>query len=252
MIANYHSIETFSGVDGPGIRYVLFLQGCNMQCKFCHNADTIPNIKNKSITVEEVVQDYLKYKNFYVKGGGITVTGGEPFMQIDFIIELFEALKKHGVHTCIETQGSLFNENEKFKRLINCTDLFLVDLKGVDNAHAKDICGYEISGSFKFLSYLNSINHKFCISYVLLPGMNDDEICVEKLANILKKYDPTNMAFKVLPYHKLGIEKWDAMNIKYQLRHLLEPTKVDVEAFIKRIEDKMNEHHIDLVLALAP
>lgn len=250
MIANYHSIETFSGVDGPGIRYVLFLQGCNLACKFCHNADTIPNTKNKSITVDEVVTDYLKYKNFYIRGGGITISGGEPFMQVDFIIALFEELKKYNVHTCIETQGTLFNNTEKYRRLVELTDLFIVDLKGVDNERAVSICGNKVNNTFKFFEYLDSVNSKFNISYVLLPGLNDDDYCVERLSSILSQYKSTNMSFKILPYHKLGIEKWDKIQVKYLLRDLREPTKEEVETFVKRVEGTIEENKLKLVLNL--
>lgn len=250
MIANYHSIETFSGVDGPGIRYVLFLQGCNLRCKFCHNADTIPNFKNKSISVEEVVEDYLKYQSFYLKGGGITITGGEPLLQMDFIISLFTELKKYNVHTCIETNGTLYNDNAKYRRLIELTDLFLVDLKGVDNLHALSISGSIITPTLKFLNYLDTNNRKFCVTYVLLPGLNDDDYCVERLAHILKTYQPHNMSFKVLPYHKLGVEKWLKINVPYQLNELEEPKHEDVENFVRKIEAKMQNLTSPLALNL--
>lgn len=235
MIANYHSIETFSSVDGPGIRYVLFLQGCNMNCKYCHNVDTVSRDKNLSITVEEVVKDYLKYKVFYSKGG-ITVSGGEPLLQLNFIIELFTELKKHNVHTCIETQGSLFVDNIKFKKLLEVTDLFLVDLKGVDNKYSKDICGYDVDNSLKFLQYLSDNKKKFVITYVLLPTINDDDYCSFKLAEIMNNLDENYMSLQILPYHRLGVEKWDMLNLEYQLHHIKEPNYEDVNDFYRRID----------------
>lgn len=239
MTANYHSIESFSSVDGPGIRYVLFLQGCNMNCKFCHNVDTISMGKNKTITSDEVVNDFLKYKAFY-KRGGITVSGGEPLLQIDFIIELFIKLKKLNIHTCIETQGSLFKENDKFKKLIEVTDLFIIDLKGVDNNYSKDICGYNMDSTYKFMEYLNKINEKFIITYVLLPNMNDDEYCAKTLALILDEYNNT-ASFEILPYHRLGVEKWEKLNLEYTLKDLKEPSKEDVNIFYDKIKNYMKK-----------
>lgn len=250
MIANYHSIETFSGVDGPGIRYVLFLQGCNLRCKFCHNADTIPHVKNKMISVSEVVEDYLKYKDFYGRGGGITISGGEPLLQTNFIISLFTELKKHNVHTCIQTQGTLYTDHPKYKKLVELTDLFMVDLKGVDDQYALSICGSGVSSTLRFLKYLNENNRKFCISYVLLPGINDNDYCVDRLANILKDFNPMNMSFKVAPYHRLGVQKWAKLNIKYQLEDLAEATHEDVEMFVRKIETKASTINSTLTLTL--
>lgn len=245
MIANYHSIETFSGVDGPGIRYVLFLQGCNMNCKFCHNIDAVPLSTNKNITVEEVVEDYLKYQLFY-KNGGITITGGEPLLQIDFIIELFTELKKHNVNTCIQTQGSLFRKTEKFDKLIELTDLFIVDLKGVDNDYSKRIAGARITRTLEFMNHLDAINHQFWMTYVLLPTFNDDDYCSKRLAEIISSFSPDNMRFNLLPYHKLGKDKWEKLNLKYQIDEIEPPTKEEVSFFNQKIRseiDKINSKY---------
>ena len=241
MIGNYHSIETFSSVDGPGIRYVLFLQGCNMLCKFCHNADMIAIKNNKQITVEEVIADFSKYQVFY-KNGGITVSGGEPLLQLDFLIELFRELKKMNIHTCIETQGSLYVDNEKYKELISLTDLFLVNLKGVNNEYAVDISGVKIDKTFVFLERLNNNDTKFVITYVLLPGINDNDFCSDELGKIIASFREDNMTFQVLPYHSMGIEKWDKLNIKYLLRDLPEPKKVDVDEFVSRVKNAIDKY----------
>lgn len=238
MIANYHSIETFSSVDGPGVRYVLFLQGCNMNCKYCHNIDTVPITKNKQISVDEVVNDYLKYSKFY-KNGGITISGGEPLLQVDFIIALFKELKKHNVHTCIETQGSLFRKNQNIQELISLTDLFIVDLKGVDNKFSTEICGQKIDNTLMFLDHLNKINSKFLLTYVLMPGLNDDEYCIKMLASILGRFDISNRSFKVNRYRRLGVDKWKNLNLEYKLDHLLEPSKKDVEIFVNKVKTEL-------------
>lgn len=236
MIANYHSIETFSGVDGPGIRYVLFLQGCNMRCKFCHNVDTTSMEVNKTITTDEVVNDYLKYKSFY-KNGGITISGGEPLLQMDFIIELFKKLKEYNVHTCIQTQGSLFNKSPKFDELISLTDLFIVDLKGVNDDIAKRICGVSIKKTLSFLEYLESLNKNYMVTYVLIPGINDSNEEIDGLAKILAPLK--NMSFTALPYHRLGIEKWEKLNLKYELYDVTQPSKEDVVSFVSKVHEKL-------------
>jgi len=234
-MANVHSIETFSGVDGPGIRYVLFLQGCNMQCLYCHNADAISQREAKLMTVEEIVEDFRHYQNFYQNGGGITLSGGEPLLQVKFIIELFRLLKSEGVHTCIETQGSLFQNNAEIEELISLTDLFIVDLKGSDEGQAFSISRCGIRRTLIFLNYLNQLNKKVIITYVLLPTLNDREKDCQQLANILFQYNDRNVSFKVLPYHRLGVHKWKDMGIEYTLDHIEEPTQLAVHEFLSKI-----------------
>lgn len=235
MIANVHSIETFSSLDGPGIRYVLFLQGCNMACKYCHNVDATIRTTNRQMSVDEVVTDFLKYRAFY-KNGGITVSGGEPLMQVEFIVELFKKLKEYGIHTAIQTQGSLYRDTYMFLELINLTDLFIVDLKGVNNLEALSIAGARIDNTFKLLDNLNYLNKKFWITYVLLPGINDKDETAKEMANILNKYNSENFDFRVLPYHKLGLDKYRKLGKTYELENLKEATKDDVRSFLLKLE----------------
>ena len=234
MIANVHSIETFSSVDGPGIRYVLFLQGCNMACKFCHNIDATFKTKNKMMTVDEVVEDYLKYQAFY-KNGGITVSGGEPLLQKEFILELFKKLKALGVHTTIQTSGSVYRDITIFDEIIALTDLFIIDLKGVNNYEAYKLARAKINNTFKLFDKLNSLNKQFLISYVLLPEVNDSDEIAQDLAKILKQYDSNNFQFKVLGYHKLGVDKWKRLGLKYELEDVREATKEDIRIFLDKI-----------------
>lgn len=242
MIAKVHSIETFSGVDGPGLRYVLFLQGCNMQCQFCHNADAIPQQGGMVMTVEEIVEDYHHYQNFYRNGGGITLSGGEPLMQAGFVLELFRLLKKEGVHTCIETQGSLFRKTPLMEEIVSLTDLFIVDLKGSDEEKALQMSRCGIQKTLEFLAYLNEQQKKFIITYVLLPTMNDREQDASQLATILSQYDATHMTFKVLPYHRFGTQKWDVVGIPYTLHHIEEPTPLAVHTFLSKIRTYLLKH----------
>lgn len=235
MIANYHSIETFSSVDGPGIRYVLFLQGCNLLCSYCHNPDMIQIKKNKAISVAEVINDYRKYQSFY-RNGGITISGGEPLLQIDFVIALFKEMQQLGIHTCIETQGSLFTNDSKYKAITSLTDLFMVNLKGVDNDYSTDICGVKIDKTLAFLKYLDDNNRKFIITYVLLPGINDNDYCVREFARIVGSFKKDNCTFQILPYHSMAIAKWDKLNMKYFLRDLREPKQDEVLAFVRKVK----------------
>lgn len=239
MIANVHSIETYSILDGPGIRYVLFLQGCNLTCKYCHNIDAVVKTSNKTMSVDEVVNDYFKYSMFY-KNGGITVSGGEPLMQIDFLIKLFSKLKEKNVHTAIETQGTLYKDNEKFRKLIELTDLFIVDLKAVTNENAKAIANSKIDNTLKLLDKLNSLNKKFQVTYVLIPTINDSLNHAKGLSEILKKYKPNNYTFKALKYHKLGLDKWEKLGLVNELKDIREATKDDVERFIAVVKENLN------------
>lgn len=231
MIANYHSIETFSSVDGPGIRYVLFLQGCNLRCAYCHNPDMLSIKHNKSITVDEVATDFLKYQKFY-RNGGITVSGGEPLLQIDFLIALFKKFKELGVHTCIETQGLLFTNDEKFQQLISVTDLFIINLKGASDNDAKYISGIGISETLNFIEHLHNLKKAVVMTYVLLPTLNDNKDCAKRLARILKKYH--RVQFQVLPYHKMGVQKWKKLNLPYRL-NIPSATTEDVDNFLKLV-----------------
>lgn len=244
MIANYHSIDTFSNVDGPGIRYVLFLQGCNTLCKYCHNIDVAQNVKRNAITVDEVVEDFLKYQRFYLNGG-ITISGGEALMQIDFVVSLFKKMKELKIHTCLETQGSLFVNNEKYHELIKVTDLFIVDLKGVNAKLAKLVSDIDIERSYQFLNFLNEMQKEFLITYVLIPTLNDSDECFDKLGLILSKFDPSLMSFKILPYHRLGINKWHQLNLIYQLENIREPSNraiLNAKALIQKAYQKyLNE-----------
>jgi len=234
MIANVHSVETFSSLDGPGIRYVLFLQGCNMACKYCHNVDTTIKTTNKQMSVDEVVNDYLKYKEFYKKGG-ITISGGEPLLQTEFIVELFKKLKQYGVHTAIQTQGSTYRDIDMYDKLLELTDLFIIDLKGVSNLEAFRITGVKIDNTFKLLAKLDKQNKEFWITYVLLPEINDSKEIAQKMSKILKEYKSENYDFKVLPYHKLGIDKWEKLGKPYEFHNVREATKNDVQLFLEEV-----------------
>jgi len=222
-IGNVHSIETFGTFDGPGIRYVLFLQGCQLRCKFCHNRDTWETHDNKLMSVDEILEDYEKYKHFY-KNGGITVSGGEATLQIYFLIELFKAAKKKNIHTCLDTSAGVFNlKNVKlYDELLKYTDLVLLDIKHIDNEVHKWLVGVPNVHIIEFARYLNDKKIPTVIRHVLLPEINSS---FENLANLRKLLDDfvNIVGIDVLPYHKKGIMKWKMMGLKYELEHINEP-----------------------------
>lgn len=191
------------------------------------------------MSVDEVVADYLKYSMFY-KNGGITVSGGEPLMQIDFLISLFKKLKEKNVHTAIETQGTLYKDTEKFQELIELTDLFIVDLKGVTNTESQKLASTKIDNTLKFLDILNDLDKKFQLTYVLIPSINDSEFHALKISEILNKYKSANYTFKVLKYHKLGLEKWEKLDLVNELKEIREATSADVDRFITLVKANLN------------
>ncbi len=174
--AYIHAIETLGTVDGPGIRYVLFLQGCPFQCKYCHNRDSWkPNIREQK-TVQDILEDYKKYKHFY-KNGGLTVSGGEPLMQLEFLIDLFKEAKARGVHTALDTSGGTYNprRNEEFLELLKYTDLVMLDIKHMDDEQHKWLTAHSNKNILEFAKFVDSQNVDLYIRHVVIPDINDDE-----------------------------------------------------------------------------
>lgn len=228
MKANIHSFESFGTVDGPGVRFVVFMQGCPLRCKYCHNPDTWNFKEGKQYSVEEVVKEILKYKN-YIKSGGVTFTGGEPLAQIDFIIEVCKQLKMHKIHTCVDTSGIYFDEKDtRYEELLKVVDLFLLDLKHIDNEVHKKLTGLENSKILKFAKFLDIHNKPVWIRHVLLDGYTNDEkylIQTKEFISLLNNVENV----EVLPYHTMGTVKYEKMNIPYPLVGVERPSKVDIE-----------------------
>lgn len=216
-----HSIETFGTVDGPGIRYVVFVQGCPMRCQYCHNPDTWQMNTGKQMSTEEILTDYEKYRPF-LKGGGLTVTGGEPLMQTDFLIELFEGAKKKDIHTCIDTSGIAYNDKnpayiEKLDRLMAVTDLVMLDIKHIDPEEHKKLCAQPNEQILKFAKYLEAKNIPLWIRHVVVPGITDKEIYLRRLGSFLGELRNLK-ALDVLPYHTMGVSKYESLGIDYPLK----------------------------------
>lgn len=219
-----HSIETMGTVDGPGIRYVLFTQGCPLRCAFCHNRDAWDPKGGKEATVDEILQDMKQYQTFYKSsGGGLTVTGGEPLLQPEFVRELFTRTKEElGLNTAMDTSG--FADVDKVKGVLEVTDLILMSIKHIDEIKHQEITGVSSNKIFRFLEYLREINKRVWIRYVIIPGWTDDEGDIRRLAEFLKEF-PNIELIDILPYHTLGVYKWEAMGLEYPLKGVPTPDK---------------------------
>ena len=226
-----HSLESFGTVDGPGVRFVIFFQGCPMRCKYCHNPDTWEINAGTEVTVEELLERYERNKEFYRKGG-ITATGGEPLLQIDFLIELFRKAKKNGVHTTLDTSGNPFTREEpyfsKFNELMKYTDLLLLDIKLIDDKAHRELTGCTNENILDLARYLDEIGKPVWIRHVLVPERSDYDEYLIRLDEFLHSLHNVQRV-EVLPYHTLGVFKWETLGIPYKLEGINPPTKERVE-----------------------
>lgn len=235
MVGNIHSVETFGTLDGPGIRYVIFLQGCPLKCKFCHNPDTWDVNLGKQQTVDELIGDILKYRSF-IKKGGVTFTGGEPLMQAEFVTEAIKRCKKLGIHTCIDTSGS--THLSVCSDALDEVDLVLLDIKHIDTDKCKELTGMGNENALKMLDYLEQIKKEVWIRHVVVPGYTEDYETLETMAKYLSKYTVISK-IELLPFHKMGEYKWENMGLSYEISDTKEPTKESMEK-IKKIFEKYN------------
>jgi len=229
ILGNIHSIETFGAFDGPGLRYVLFLQGCPLRCKFCHNRDTWGTQDNKLMSVDQILDDYNKYRAFYKKGG-LTVSGGEATLQLEFLTELFKAAKQRNIHTCLDTSAGTFTEARipEFEALLEHTDLVLLDIKHIDDERHKWLTGASNTNILKFAKLLSDKKVPTVLRHILLPGINAQDEYLYRLRDFIDTLE-NFVGIDVLPYHTKGIMKWDNMGIDYELKDTPEPTKQEVE-----------------------
>ena len=225
--AKVHSIESFGTVDGPGIRFVLFLQGCSLKCKYCHNRDTWDINGGKYQSIDEILEKILRYKNYIYKNGGVTVTGGEPLLQYRFLIELFKKLKKHKIHTCIDTSG-MVGLTDDMKKLIDLTDLFLLDIKHIDPKKCKELVGFSNEKELAFAKYLSDNNKPIWIRQVLIPRITDNEEDLLKLKNFIGSLKTVEKV-ELLPYHTMGKFKWSKLGVKYELDDIPDATQNDID-----------------------
>lgn len=213
--AKVHSIESFGTVDGPGIRFVLFLQGCHLQCKYCHNRDTWDMNGGEYKSLDDIFEKIMKYKNYIYPNGGVTVTGGEPLLQVKFLIELFEKLKKENIHTCVDTSGMVALTDD-IKKLLSLTDLVLLDIKHINSEKCKNLVGFNNERELAFARYLSDNNIHMWIRQVLVPGYTDDEQDLLKLKDFISSLNTVDKV-EILPYHDMGRYKWEKLGLKYEL-----------------------------------
>lgn len=212
-----HSVESFGTVDGPGIRYVVFMQGCPMRCAYCHNPDTWKIGAGQEMSAGRIISEYKKNSAFYEKGG-ITVTGGEPLMQMDFLIDLFGKAKEEKIHTCIDTSGIVFDgkNTEKMNELIALTDLVMLDIKHIDPEKHKEITGMDNKSILEFAKYLDSKNVTIWIRHTVVKGITDNPEDLVRLGEFIGCLKNLK-AVDVLPYHTMGVPKYKELGIEYRL-----------------------------------
>ena len=245
MKGNVHSIETFGTVDGPGIRYVIFLQGCPLRCLYCHNPDTWSTSITQVMSVDEVLNQFNSKKSFY-KTGGVTISGGEPLLQIDFVIEIFKQLKKENIHTCLDTSGITFNNSEnleKFDKLFEVCDLVLLDLKHINEDQHIKLTQHSNKNILEFAKYLDNKNIDVHIRHVLIDKLTYYTEYLDELAKYISTLNNVKR-IDILPYHSMGISKYDELNIDYQLINTKDMSKENAnDAYlylIKRINEYKN------------
>lgn len=227
MKGRIHSFESLGAVDGPGIRFVIFMQGCSLRCKYCQNRDTWDIHGGTEYECDEIFEKILRYKSYIAHDGGVTISGGEPLLQASFLIELFNKLKKEGIHTCIDTSGNVVL-NDEIKRLIDLTDLFLLDIKCINDDVCKELTGVSNKKELEFARYLSDNNKKMWIRQVLIPAITDDEKDLKDLSKFIKSLNGVEK-IEILKYHDLGRFKWENLKLKYPLENFRTANETDVK-----------------------
>lgn len=236
-IGYLHSLETFGSVDGPGIRFVLFLQGCRLRCQFCHNPDSWRLHAGEKITAEEMIEKARKYRAYWGEKGGITASGGEPLLQMDFLLDFFALAKEEKMHTCIDTAGQPFSREEpffgKFNRLMHLTDLLLLDIKHMDEEGHRRLTGASNQNILDMAQYLSETGKPVWIRHVLVPERNDSDEYLLQLRDFVRSLHNVRR-FEVLPYHTMGKYKWEELHIPYPLTGI-DPPKKERIAYVNRL-----------------
>ncbi len=242
---NVHSLESFGSVDGPGVRFVVFLQGCRMRCRYCHNPETWSMDKGEEYSVDKLCERVLKYRTYWGKDsskGGVTVSGGEPLLQIKPLIEFMKILKQKGVHTAVDTSGQPFCQDEEFMKdfseLTKYVDLFILDIKQYDSKGHKSLTGFDNQNILEMAQYLSDNGNKMWIRHVLVPGLTDDEEDMNNIADFISGLKTVERV-EVLPYHSLGMFKWEKLGIPYTLKSARSPDREEMDKAEKIFNIKM-------------
>lgn len=221
MKGRIHSIETLGTLDGPGVRYVIFFQGCPMRCGYCHNPDTWDPKGGEPADSEEIIKKIIHYKPYFGTEGGVTFSGGEPLMQAEFLLDMLKKCRSNGINTAIDTNGFLLNDT--VKSCLSICDLVILDVKHTDPKKHKELTGMELRNTIKFFKYLAEKNIPIWIRQVIIPGINDTEKDIIRLAELLKNIKSVKKV-ELLPYHKMGLAKWKRLKITCPLEDFPEPT----------------------------
>ena len=228
LLGRVHSVETFGSVDGPGIRFLIFLKGCSMRCRYCHNPDTWDPETDDLRTADELLTQAMRYRSYWGREGGITVSGGEALLQIDFLTELFRKAKAKGIHTCLDTSGQPFTRREpffsKFAELMKYTDLLLFDLKQIDDAKHRELTGRTNRNILDCARYLSDIGKPIWVRHVLVPGVTDNDDDLHALRAFIDTLQNVKRV-EVLPYHAMGTYKWEQLGIPYTLKDVSAPSE---------------------------
>ncbi len=228
LLGRIHSTESFGTVDGPGIRFVVFMQGCNLKCKYCHNRDTWDMNSGVTYTADELISNILRYKSYFDNsGGGVTVSGGEPLLQVQFVTELFKKLKELNIHTALDTSGN-FPISKEIKELLNYTDLVLLDIKHINNEKCIDLTGVPNTKTLEFAKYLSNNSKDIWIRQVLVPGYTDDKFDLQDLKKFIETLSSVKKV-EILPYHDLGKFKWKELGQVYALDKVSPPSKEEID-----------------------
>ena len=223
-----HSTESFGTLDGPGIRFVVFLQGCPLKCKYCHNRDTWDEFGGEVVSIEKILE-LIHHSITYIKAsnGGVTVSGGEPLLQAKFVKELFKILHNEGIHTCLDTAGSLQINND-IKEMLEFTDLVLLDVKHINSIKSVDLTGQSNANNLAFAKYLNDNKIPMWIRQVLVPGYTDNKEDLLQLKDFIYSLDNVEKV-EILPYHDYGKYKWENLGVEYPLENVKLPTQKDID-----------------------
>ena len=228
MVGRIHSTESFGTVDGPGIRLVIFMQGCPLRCQYCHNPDTWERNGGREVSPEEILSLYRKNRSFY-HNGGITLTGGEPMLQADFVTELFRLCKAEGIHTCLDTSGIVFDGSAKYDELLKYTDLVMLDIKAIDPEVHKSLTGADNKNVLAFARHLAEQGVPLWVRHVVVPGITDQPDRLFRLGEFIGTLKDLK-ALDVLPYHTLGVHKYEELGLPYPLAGVQAMDKRDAVA----------------------
>lgn len=244
MKGRIHSLESCGTVDGPGVRYVVFVQGCPMRCLYCHNPDTWEVSSGREVSVDEIISEFEHKRSFY-KNGGITVTGGEPLLQMDFLTELFTEAKKRDIHTCIDSSGIVFNENNaewlaKLDHLLSLTDLVLLDIKHINDDEHKKLTSHSNKNILAFAKYLEKKGVDIWVRHVVVPTITYNEKYLQETGRFIGSLSNVKTV-EVLPYHTMGVVKYEDLGMDYPLKGIEALDKEDLEQAKKWLLEGIRE-----------